>query len=378
MNRSEARLGRCRARAVGRMLGGLLLASLGAGLLVACGAAQTAVAPTPSPTTAPKPETLVFGDWPGYTPQSILDEFTQETGIQVTYRAYDTQEAAEADIRAGHVYDVVVMGNDFIPALLADGLLAEIDYRNVPNFKDVSANFRDLAYDPGNKHSIVYEWGTTGLLVRNDIVGPPVRRWADLWDARFAGKVGVSALPRYLMGIALKSLGYSINSENPAELEAALNRLLELRHNAFLIDLDLPSSVPFLVTGQAVLSYGWGYDILDARQQNAPVTYVLPDEGTLLWGDNLVIPADTRHKAAAERFLNFVLRADIGVQIVEEVLTATPNDAARALIDPKILNDSAVFPPDDALARAEIIMPLSPSGKAAYDALWERFLAAKP
>jgi spermidine/putrescine transport system substrate-binding protein len=159
---------------------------------------------------------LVLYDWPDDIPQSVLDDFTAEYGVQVIYLTYDSMEEAMENIQAGNLYDVAVIENDFLPSLLADNLLAEIDYQNVPNFKNISANFRDLAHDPGNQHSIPYSWGTTGLLVRSDLVEHPVSQWADLWKPGYPGKLAVRAEPLELVGVTLKSLGYSLNSEDPA------------------------------------------------------------------------------------------------------------------------------------------------------------------
>jgi len=334
--------------------------------------AETTLPPTPPPLA----KTLLFYDWAGYMPQAVLDAFQAEYGVEVTYLVYETQEEAIANMRAGEVYDVVVMGDPFIPQLVNDGLLAEIDYQNVPNFKNISANFRDLTFDPGNKHSIPLQWGTSGLVVRSDLIQEPATRWADLWDPRYRGQVGIWALPRSAIGISLKSLGYSANSENPAELEAASKRLLELKANSFLIDLNLATATSFLVSGEAVMVYGWPYDALDAGQQNDAVTYVLPEEGSLLWSDHLVIPANSAHKYTAEIFLNFLLRPEISAQIINEIYTATPNEAARPFVRPDILDDPIIFPPNEMLQKAELILPLSPAGQQLYNKIWEQFLAA--
>src|SRR5262249_973456 len=152
--------------------------------------------------------------------------------------------------------------------------------------------------------------GTTGLLYRKDLLQKPVTRWADLWDKRYAGKVAIWALQRPLLPIALKRLGYSVNSEKPQELEQALQALLELKKNVIFIDLNEASDTPTLVSGQAIFAYGWAYDALTSQSETKNIAYVLPQEGTILWGDNLVIMANSPHKATAELFLNFLLRPE--------------------------------------------------------------------
>lgn len=351
----------------------LLGLALGCGVLLGC---QSSTArPIPETTKQPE-ETLVYYAWPSYMPQAVLDAFTAEYGIKVDYQQYDSQKDAIEKIKAGKVCDVVVIDNDLIPSLVTDGLLAEIDYRYVPNFKNISANFRDLAYDPNNKHAIPFNWGTTGLLYRRDLLKTPVTRWGDLWDRRYAGKVAIWALQRPLLPIALKHLGYSVNSEKPSELNQALQSLLELKNNVTFVDLDQASVTPNLESGQALIAYGWAYDALANQSTSQNIAYVLPQEGTILWGDNLVIMAHSQHKKAAELFLNFLLRPQIGAQIVNELYYANANEAARQFVKPELANNPLIYPPNSDLKNAEIMLPPSPAGKKLYDEIWDRFMTA--
>lgn len=348
---------------------------LGFGLLIGCGS-QTA-SPPPTPKATALAGELVFYDWADDVPQSILDAFTQEYGVKVEYLVYESQEEAIENLRSGQRYDVVVMESRFIPTLGRAGLLAELDHHNLLNLKNISANFRDLIYDPGNRYSVPFNWGTTGLVVRSDLAAEPVTRWADLWDPRYAGRIGIwVGQRREVVALTLKSLGYSANSERPAELEAALKRLLELKPRLIVLeDFDLASSVGVMTSGKVVIAMGYAKDVLWGREMNQSIAYVLPEEGALLWGDNFVIPANSPRKHVAELFLNFLLRPEIGAQIANENLYATPNEAAWPFIKPEILGDPVINPPADALKDAEIIMPLSPQGQKLYDDLWSRFMA---
>jgi spermidine/putrescine transport system substrate-binding protein len=337
---------------------------------------------TPAPGFTPTPpslaEELIVYDWTEDKIQTVFEAFTKEYGVKVTYLVYKTQEEAIANMKAGQTYDVVVMDNQFIPSLVVEGLLAEIDFRNVPNFKHISPNFRDLTYDPNNKHTIPYSWGTTGLIVRSDLVDEPITHWADLWDPRYAGRVlQWESTPRYTLGAALKSLDYSANSENPAELEAALERLLELKSSAIWLNGEL-TSTPKLVSGEAVMALGWSEDLWLAQAENEHVTYVLPEEGTLLWGDNFIIPANSPHKYSAELFLNFILRPEISAQIIEGNYYPMANQAALPFIEPKILNDPVVYPSNEQMKNAELLLPLSAKGEKLHADIWTRFLAAAP
>ncbi len=352
----------------------IVLAILALGVLTAC----AGPASRSTPTRPPLAQELVFYNWAGDMPQSVLDAFAREYGVNVTYAVYESQEEVIDNMRAGQVYDVVVMEGRFIPLLTQEGLLAEIDYRNVPNFRNISANFRDLAYDRDNRHAIPFNWGTTGLVVRSDLVEEPVTSWQALWDLRYAGKVAIWAgQPREMIALTLKSLGYPANTEAPAELEAALARLLELKPRLlFVEDYNLATSADMLADGKAVICVGFAFDVLEGRRKNKAITYVLPVEGALLWGDTFIIPANSPNKYTAEVFLNFILRPEVNTQIANGNHYATPNEAAYPFIDPALLNDPVIFPPEADVKNGEIIMPLSPAGQKLYDVIWERFMTA--
>jgi spermidine/putrescine transport system substrate-binding protein len=308
-------------------------------------------------------------------PQTILDSFTTEYGVKVNYQTYESQEEAVENLRAGQRYDVVILDYEFLPALIAEHLLAEINYQNVPNAKYLSPNFRDLVYDPGNDYSVLHQWGTTGLLIRRDEQAGSTMRWADLWDQRYANRVVLWPLRRYLIGITLLSLGYSPNSENPAELEAVLQKLIKLKQNSFFWDLNQPTTADPLGSGQAVLAYGWAYDALTAQTLRDDIRYVLPAEGTILWGDNMVIPANSPNKYTAELFINFLLKPEISAQIANELGYATPNEAALPLIDPELRDNPIIFPATTDIKKGHWVAPLSPSGEKLYAKIWEHFLA---
>ena len=358
------------------ILSRILLSLLTITLITAC------ISPTPppalTPTANPLAQEIIFYSWAEDVRQSALDMFTEEYGVKVKYVGYESQEEAIANIRAGQIYDVVLIESRFIPQLTKENLLAELDQRNLSNSKNLSPNFRDLAYDPGSRYSIANSWGTTGLIVRSDLVAEPVTRWVDLWDPRYAGKVGLwMDEPREVISLTLKSLGYSANSEDPAELEEALTRLLELKPNTIsLEDSNFATQNGTLANGQVVISMGYAGNAYEASENNLAVNYVLPQDGALLWNDTLVIPANSSNKFTAELFLNFLMRADINAIVVNENIFPTPNEAAYEFIDPEILKNPLIYPPNEDLVNAELILPLSTQAQQIYDEIWERFSTA--
>lgn len=325
-------------------------------------------------------EEIVLYNWEDDIPQSVLEAFTRETKVRIKYQVFNSQEDAIANIRAGNVYDVAVIESRFIPLLVHEGLLAKLNYEHILNFRYISPNFRGLVYDPDNRYCIPYSWGTTGLLVNAKLKRTPIRRWADLWDERYAGKVAISAShPREAIGLTLKSLGYSANSENPAEVEEALARLLLLKPDpSFLYRFYPDFGTPAMASGQVAVAVGFSGDLLESQKLGLPVDYVLPEEGLLLWGDTFVVPAGSRNQATAERFIDFLLRPEISAEIVNQKYYASANEAAKSFVDPRILENQAIYPTDAMLMKAESVQPLSPEGQRLYDKMWQRFLEAYP
>ena len=329
--------------------------------------------PAPAPAA---PEPLVVFSWAGYMPQGILDAFTREYNIPIQFVDYADQDEALERMAAGEHFDVVVLGDTYIAAAVEAGLLAQLDLHNIPNFRNLGPNFRDLAYDPENRYSIMIQWGTTGLVVRTDRTAQPVKAWADLWDPAYAGKSGVWPYKEELIGIALKSLGYPLNSEDPQELRAAGEKLIQLRKNVYLLDPTQPTGVPQLLDGQTVMIYGWSYDAVEARKQIPTSEYVLPQEGTMIWTDCVTIPANSGRKQDAEQFINFLLRPKVSAELVNTLWIPSPNEAARPYIKPEILYNPVVYPPMSALEHAEFYTVVSAETQNLYEDIWQRFLAA--
>jgi spermidine/putrescine transport system substrate-binding protein len=331
-----------------------------------------------SPKEPPMPTELVLYSWAEYMPQSVMDAFTKEFGITIKYIAYETEEDVPENIQAGKVYDLVLLNPEFIPQLVEKNLLRPIDYRQVPNFKNVSANFRDLVFDPGNKYSVPFHWGTTGILVRTDLIDRPITSWNDLWDPAFAGKVGIWPYPRSVIPITLKALGYSANSENLAELEKARQYLLKLKPNAVVISGFETSMVPMLESGELEIGFGWAYDAALAQESNLPIEYVIPEEGTILWMENFIIPANANNPRGAELFLNFILQPEIAAQIVNESYYPMAVDGSEQFVLPEILHNPVIFPDNTQMQQAEITLSIRPERKWIYDEIWADFMEGNP
>lgn len=317
---------------------------------------------------------VILYDWENDIPWSVLNAFTQEFGIEVIYKTFDSLTEAVESVKSGNVYDLMVIDNERVPELIEQNLLTPIDYSNVANMRNISANFRDLAYDPHNKHSVPFNWGTTGLLVRTDLIEKPITSWSDLWRDDLKGKIGIRNDERELLAVTLKSLGFSINTEDPKELELAEQRLFELRDCVVLMDSYAEGAMPLLLGGSIAVMIGYAEDFLLAEDAEEPIEYVFPQEGSLLWGDNFVIPASSLNKTTAELFLNYLLRPQVAAQIVNENHYANANEAASSFIAPEIIDNTVIFPVVKDLINAEVFLPLSEQGRALYSTIWTKFL----
>lgn len=331
-----------------------------------------------TPKTSLIPTEMLLYNWVDYMPQSVMDAFEKEYGITIKVVNYESQEEAFNNIQAGNIYDLVVIKPEFISELAEAKQLKAIDYRQVPNFKNVSANFRDLAFDPGNKYTIPFHWGTTGILARTDLVDRPITRWSDLWDPAFTGKVGLWPIPDSLIPIALKMLGHSANSEDPAEMEEVRQALLQLKPKAIIISNTNATVVPMLETGEVEIAFGWAYDAAVAQESSFPIEYIIPEEGTIVWTDYFCIPVNAANSRGAELFLNFILRPEIAAQIVNESYYPMAVDGMDQFIVPEILHNPVIFPDNAQMQNAEIILPTHESRKPIYDDVWESFIGSNP
>lgn len=345
-------------------------------LALVLGACLPATAQPPPASTA----RLVLYNWAGEIPQAVLQAFSSEFGVTVEYKTYDSTEEAVDSLHDGGVYDVAIIEHRLVRSLIDDHLLAEIDLYRVPNFKNISFSFRDLTFDPGNHFTVPYSWGVIGILAHRDVQPRLPAAWADLWDGGYCGRIGVwPGQTRQMVSVTLKSLGYSINSEDPAQLAAARERLLQLRPCVQMVDSAIVlSSLARIVTGELMLGVGHGYEAAQLRSIGLPAEFVVPREGAMLWGDNFVIPASSQHPELAENFINFLLRPEISAAIVNANSFQIANDAALPYISSDLTQDTALYPPLGTLRDAEFLLPLSSEGERAYAEIGEAFLAATP
>lgn len=296
---------------------------------------------------------IVISNWDGYMPADLLENFTKETGIEAEHTVHATNEEVMGKVTAsgGKGYDVLFVSGQFVEALAKLGLIAELDHANIPNLANLYPEASQLGYDPGNKYSVPYAWGTTGLCYRSDLVSTEPTSWMDLLKPAddLKGKVTMLSTDRWLMGAGLKALGYSVNSTDEAEIAAAKDLLIEAKKN--LLAYDDTTFYSKLVSGEASLVHAWDGWCNYGIAENGDIKYVVPKEGTDMWVDTMVVTAASENKAAAEAFINYVLRPEVHRWAAENILYKVPNKAAMESVDKSLYETY----PNMAMTPAEIM-----------------------
>ena len=302
---------------VAALLGGVVLASVLS--------AQTAAAA----------EKIVISNWDGYMPADLLENFTKATGVEAELALHATNEEIMGKVTAGggRGFDVVFVSSPFVEALTNLGLAAELDHSKIPNLGNLYAEAGELGYDPGNTHSIPYAWGTTGICYRSDLVNDSPSSWNDLLapSADLKGKITMLSTDRWLLAAGLKALGYSINSQDEDEINAARDLLIEAKQN--LLAYDDTTFYSKLVSGEAHLVHAWDGWCNYGIAENDQIRFVIPKEGSDLWVDTMVVLEASENKEAAHKFLNYVLDAETHKWVAENILYKVPNKTAMESID---------------------------------------------
>ena len=316
-----------------------------------------------------------------YIDPELIDMFEEETGINVVYDVFETLEEMYPVIEAGGViYDCVCPSDYMIEKMIHNNLLQEINYDNIPNIKYIGEDYLKMAseFDPGNKYSVPYTWGTVGILYNTrmlDELGVPYpTKWSDLWNPALKNEILMQDSVRDAFMVALKKNGYSCNTENPEELDTAMKDLINQKPivQAYVIDqvrdkmIGEEAAVGVIYSGEIL----YVQDELDGTDVN--VEYAIPEEGTNLWIDAWVIPKNARNKEYAEKWINFLCRPDVAAKNFEYITYSTPNTGALELLDKEYLENKAVFPDTKELLKtSEFYHYLGPEGDSLYNNRWK-------
>ena len=324
-------------------------------------------------------EKLVISNWDGYMPKDLLERFKADTGIEAELSVHATNEEIMGKVTAsgGKGYDVLFVSSPFAEALNKLGLAAEIDHGKIQNIKNLYPEAMQLQHDAGNKFSIPYAWGTTGICYRSDLVKTEPASWNDLLSPPddVKGKETMLSTDRWLMAAAFLAMGKSVNSTDQETLDAAKAKLIEAKRN--LLAYDDTVFYQKLVSGEATVTHAWDGWCNYGIAENPAIKYIVPKEGSDLWVDTMVITSASENKDAAHKFIDYVLNADNGKWVVENIMYKTPNKAGMESIDKSMLEkypNMAITPAE--LLKYEQLRDLG-EGQKAFSKTVTEILAAK-
>lgn len=337
-------------------------------------------APAPDDDTTASSEAsgvLHLYTWADYTDDELVAQFTAATGIDVKIDVYDANETMLAKMQAGGGgnYSLIYPSDYMVTEMIGLGMLTELDKARLVGLDKIRDKWKSPVYDPDNAHSVPYSWGTTGLLYNSEVLTTPPTDWNYLWDNRdvLSRKMTLLDDVRETLGAVLSSIGYSYNATDVAELEEAYQKLLDLKP-------DISSFKSFgwqdeLLSGDNLLSMVYSVEGIPVSLENPTFKYVIPESGSSVWTDTMVIPSSAPNVDAAYEWINFNLQPQISQETVERLFFATPNGEAMAMLSQDLLDNENLFPPEELLAKCEGIAPVG-DANALYDEYWTKVTSA--
>jgi len=320
----------------------------------------------------PESEVRVY-TWSEYIAEHLIEVFKMNTGINVIYDTYESTDEMRAKVTPGQSsYDVVMVTDYMIPEFVELGLLAEVDTALLPNTIHLDDKFKNPDYDPGNKHSMPYLWGTTGFGWNSAKVAD-MKSWADIFEPakvqRYSKTVTMLDDMRETIGAAMKYLGYSLNDLDEGHLNEAKQVLLAQKPYLAKYTGAL-EYIPGLSGGRFMISHAYSGDAFVAQADNPDIRYTIPEEGCTLWVDNMTVLKDAPHPIAAHAWINYILDPTVMAIISNVRYYANPNKDSVPFLNTAVAEDPAIYPPEDVYKKLEIMKPVTPEEMEKYQRVW--------
>ncbi len=312
-------------------------------------------------------------NWGEYIDPDTIDMFEEKYSIKVIYDEFETNEMMYPKVEAGAVnYDVVCPSDYMIKKMIDNDLLAELDWNNIPNATNIGEQYFETSkeFDPENKYSVPYCWGTVGILYNTEKVDEPITSWSQLWDPKYENDILMQNSVRDAFMVALKLKGYSMNTLDPAELREATDALIEQKPlvQAYVVDQVRDK----MIGNEAAIGVIYSGEAIYTQRENDKLEYVIPEEGTNVWIDSWCVLKNAPNKENAEKFINFMCEPEIALMNFDFITYSTPNDAARELIeDDEIRNSEIAFPDLSNYNNLETFKYLGEEGDEMYNDLWK-------
>lgn len=312
-------------------------------------------------------------NWGDYIDEDIFQQFEEETGIKINYETYATNEEMYTKInKGGTQYDIAIPSEYMIEKMIKEDLLEPIDLSKIPNYANIDDQFKNLSFDPNNQYSVPYFWGTVGIIYNTNLIDGPIDSWDVLWDEQYARQFTMVDSQRDSIMVALKKLGYSMNTKNLDELEEAKQALIEQKPLVLAYVGDNVKDM--LISEEASMAVVWSGEASAVIQEYDYFEYALPKEGSNMWFDNIVIPKGAKNIDAAHQFIDFLSRGDIGFLNADYVGYATCNIETMKLIDPALIGTTYAYPDKNLLENFEIFQDPG-DFIVEYDRIWTELKA---
>ena len=344
--------------------------------LLGLGAAVAALCLSPRNTRSAEEKRLNFYNWDTYIGETTLADFKAASGIEVKMDLFADNDELFAKLEKGNAaYDVIVPTNNYVERMIAAGMLLPLDHSLIPNKSNIDPVFQDAAYDPGRKYSQPYMWGTAGIGYRKSRVEgvPDSWKWL-LASDKYKRRIALMGDKSTAIQMGLKLLGHSLNTTDAALIKQV--EVMLIRQKPYIKAFAADSGQDLLLAGEVDLAMEWNGDILQVMKKSADIGYVVPREGGLLWQDCLCIPKGAPHPEDAHKFIDFLLRADVGASIADFIRYATPNAAAKAKMSAVYRDNPAIFPPPEVMKASEFPVYLGENHERLIEETWARIQAA--
>ena len=290
--------------------------------------------------------------------------------IKVNYMTFDSNESMYTKLKAGgSSFDIIIPSDYMVDKLIQEDMLEELDFSNIPNYATIDDSFKNLAYDPENRYSVPYTWGTVGIIYNTNYVDPAdVTGWEVFWNEKYSGKILMFDNPRDAFAIAQFELGYDINSEDSVTMGLAAQKLRDQKPlvQAYVMDQIFDK----MERAEAWIAPYYAGDYLTMVEENPDLAFYFPEEGFNLFVDAICIPKSAEHKAEAETFINFLISPEICAQNLEYLGYSAPSAEAKALMDPEMAESPVAYPAEDVLARGDAFRALSETATQEMNTLW--------
>ncbi len=317
-------------------------------------------------------------NWEDYIDPDVLTLFEEETDIKVNYMNFTTNEDMMVQVRTNPAaFDVIFPSDYVIERLIKEDLLLELDMDQIPNAEGTLDWLQNPAYDPDHKFSVPYMWGTVGILYDTTRVDGPVDSWSVLFEETYKGEIFMLDSIRDSLGLAMKYLGYSMNTRDPLELNAAKDLLVKQKQDGIVKAYQVDETKDKMVAGEGILGVVWSGDAQYAINLNSDLAYVVPKEGSNVWVDGMVVPRAAKNPENAHILIDFLSRPDIAMMNQDYIQYSTPIKGAVELLGEEYLENTNINPTQETIDNCEFFYDIPPEFMTIYNALWSQVKNAK-